>query len=125
MKRIGMFLFTVLMVVGASGMLGCSSDDADVANYQGTLNGSWQGSGMSGSFTVTIDTAGTVTGLYSGSDSGSITGTVDNRGSFSASATGKAGVASWTGEVKSAGGKVSSGSGTWTAAGLSGTWSAP
>ena len=125
MKRIGLFLLAVLTIAGASGMLGCSSDDGDVANYQGTLNGSWQGSGMSGIFTVTIDAAGVVTGTYSGSDSGSITGAVDNQGSFSASATGHAGVAQWTGTCQSSGGHVSSGNGTWTAPGRSGTWRAP
>jgi hypothetical protein len=124
MKRIGLFISAVLVVLGAAGILGCSSDE-DVANYQGTLSGSWQGSGMNGSFTVTIDADGIVAGRYSGSDSGTITGTVDKSGSFSASAAGQAGVANWTGDVKSSYGHVSSGSGTWTAPGRSGTWNAP
>jgi len=80
---------------------------------------------MHGIFAVVIDADSIVTGNYSGGDSGSIIGKVDSSGSFSASATGLAGVASWTGSLQSIDGHASSGSGTWTAPGLSGTWSAP
>lgn len=125
MKRIGLVFLAVLMVVGAAGMLGCSSDDDDASIFQGTLSGTWKGSGLSGRFTVTIDAAGVVAGSYTGSDAGTISGTVDDSGAFAASATGSAGVATWTGALQSAAGHASSGSGTWKASVFSGTWTAP
>ena len=99
------------------------------ATFSGTLNGSWSGTCASiypvnGTFSINIDGNGSVTGSYSGDDSGSILGTVDVNGNLIA--TGTAGGFSWLGQLTRSGDSLS-GTGSWsgTAEGYScnGVWS--
>lgn len=116
-----------LLVCGCEG--GGGSDGgggATVADYAGTLTGTWSGSGYSGGFTITINTSGRVSGRYWGDDSGSIAGSVDANGSMVAQASGRAGGATWTGEMRSRDGALSSGSGKWEYPdGSHGSWQGP
>jgi hypothetical protein len=88
-------------------------------NWSGTCTGGWP---VGGTFDITIGSNGAVTGTYAGDDSGTITGSVDTNGNYSAS--GGAGDASWSGSF-SVSGTTLSGSGSWSepSFGCSGTWS--
>ena len=87
-------------------------------NWSGTCTGGWP---VGGTFDITIGSNGAVTGTYAGDDSGTITGSVDTNGNYSAS--GGAGDASWSGSF-SVSGTTLSGSGSWSepSFGCSGTW---
>jgi hypothetical protein len=84
-------------------------------SFKGSLQGSWSGAcdseGVGGGFSITIDANGNVTGSYYGSDSGSIVGTVDVGGNFSAS--GVAGGYVWLGTFSLVNNSLN-GSGTWS-----------
>ena len=95
--------------------------------FHGSVQGNWSGTctsgfNVSGTFAITIGSNGAVTGTYIGDDSGTITGSVDTNGNYSAS--GGAGDASWSGSF-SVSGTTLSGSGSWSepSFGCSGTWS--
>jgi hypothetical protein len=92
----------------------------------GSGGGTWQGNctegPLSGTFEVTIDNDGNVTGTYAGGASGQITGTVNGSGTFNASASGAAGICTWAGTISGFGSNLA-GSGTWGGCGsCSGTW---
>lgn len=112
-----------------------SDDDGDNP-FQGSLSGSWKGEcnyygdqnqDVKGWFSVTIDAIGEVEGSFDGNDSGPISGSVTDAGSFSATA-GSAGEYSWRGQLTGSGSSLS-GNGEWdgTPEGIScsGSWSAP
>jgi len=92
--------------------------------YQGSLQGSWSGTcgmtNVSGWFTLTIDAGGNVYGAYYDDDSDYIAGFADISGSFSAS--GVAGIYTWSGTISLVNNSLN-GSGTWGGASCSGTWS--
>jgi hypothetical protein len=94
------------------------------AAYQGSLSGSWSGTvygePASGSFSIQISDIGVVSGSFSGTDSGSISGSVSGTGVLSAS--GSAGISSWSGQIINSGGNLS-GSGSWSTDGGGGSWS--
>ena len=100
--------------------------------FAGLMAGTWSGICTDGtlkrqdqgSFGMTVAVDATVSGTYSGSDSGVIFGTVAQNGGFSAAGT--AGAASWAGALSVANGALlGKGTWTWTAgtASCSGTWS--
>lgn len=137
MKRyLGLTASLAVLAVLGGFTAGCGGSDGESGNgtgtqtpattyaFSGQITGTWQGSGLSGTFSMTIDEDGIVIGAYTGDDAGVISGTVNDEGSLSASAAGTAGVATWSGTFTSAGGFASSGNGTWTAPslGASGTW---
>jgi hypothetical protein len=93
----------------------------------GAGGGTWQGNceegPLAGTFQVTIDNDGNVTGTYEGAVSGGITGTVDGSGTLNASASGAAGTCTWSGTVSGFAGNLT-GQGTWGGCGsCSGSWS--
>jgi hypothetical protein len=104
-----------------------SSDECFV---QGSLAGTWSGTcgsmSVKGTFTMTIADGCRVTGSYSGSDSGSLSGSVGSTGSLSAASGEGGGGIKWGGSITRSGG-VLNGTGTWAGNNLlagycSGTW---
>ena len=94
--------------------------------FHGSVAGNWSGScgsfPIAGDFSASISANGTVSGSFSGSDSGLISGNVTSTGVFSATATGSAGIYSWSGQVTPSGNSLSA-SGSFSGGGCSGTWS--
>jgi hypothetical protein len=91
----------------------------------GSGTGTW-GSGCTnpgpgGTFEITIDNDGNVTGTYAGTHSGTITGTVNGAGTFNASASGTAGGCTWSGTISGFGANLT-GSGGWDCTNCSGGW---
>jgi hypothetical protein len=78
------------------------------------------GVSVSGTFSISIAADGTVSGSFSGFESGAITGTVSDSGEINAK--GSAGFSNWNGQLNSSGGRLS-GNGTWTGYGGGGLWS--
>lgn len=96
--------------------------------FQGSVVGSWGGHcqfdlipmSVSGSFSMSIDAAGNVSGTYSGDQSGMIQGSVSTGGNLSAGSA--SGGISWRGQFALVGGSLR-GNGTWTDnAFCSGSW---
>ena len=96
--------------------------------FQGSVVGSWGGHcqfdlipvSVSGSFSMSIDAAGNVSGTYSGDQSGMIQGSVSTGGNLSAGSA--SGGISWRGQFALVGGSLQ-GNGTWTDnAFCSGSW---
>ena len=95
--------------------------------FQGSLQGTYSGNCSIGTFSITIDANGNVTGSYTEAESPtpvSVRGTVNISGNFSA--WGLAGDAYWTGTFALVQGSLT-GSGSWNVSGTScaGTWSGP
>jgi hypothetical protein len=90
--------------------------------FQGEYQGSWSGEclgwDVGGSFTMSIDSYGSVRGTYSGAQSGSFSGEISSSGSMSTASGVASGGAYWTGQFVTGGG----GSGGWSLAGCSGGW---
>ncbi len=100
------------------------ADGGSAAVYKGTLSGEWHGDvyGVSvrGTFSISIAADGTVSGSFSGFESGTIFGTVSDSGNISAK--GSAGFSDWSGQLNFSGGRLS-GNGSWTGYGGNGLWS--
>lgn len=96
-----------------------------VSPLAGNYAGRWQGScqlfgAVSGTFSMTISTAGGVSGSYGGDDSGTYSGSVDAAGNLDTASGVASGGAYWSGVITAGGGN-----GTWTEPGCSGTWNIP
>lgn len=87
----------------------------------GTWGGGCGGQSPGGTFEITIDNDGNVTGTYAGTHSGTITGTVNGAGTFNASASGTAGGCTWSGTIGGFGANLT-GSGGWDCSNCSGGW---
>jgi len=119
------FLLSNLVVADAQNK--AKSEDKNIAKYQGTLSGEWDGqvsvanhsATVSGTFSITISADGKVSGTYSGLQSGTITGTINNKGELNAE--GSAGISDWSGQLSVEDGRLS-GSGTWQGYGGGGLW---
>ncbi|MBN2301432.1 MAG: hypothetical protein JXN60_02825 [Lentisphaerae bacterium] len=126
MNRFGHIGMVAILGLAVMLQIGCEDEEVDsVSEFSGTLNGTWSGSGYSGTFTITIMDDGIITGSYSGDDEGAIVGFVDTSSAVTITAVGSNDFVLWTGRLKSKDGEVSSGSGKWVnnETGTSGTWS--
>ncbi len=95
----------------------------------GTIRGSWSGKDSedfkaSGSFVMRISSGGSISGSYSGDDSGHLGGTISSNGNMDVKSGGGAvGSGRWSGTVKRNDDGSLTGSGAWSAQGYSGGWS--
>lgn len=103
-------------------------DDMPTQSPAGTLSGTWSGIWgssykVNGSFSLTIDSSGNVSGRFAGDDSGSLSGRLNSSGGMQVStAGGKAGSSQWSGKiVRDEQGRLA-GSGNWSSQGSRGTW---
>lgn len=119
-------LFSNVVVANSQGAAGAGTvaEGKSAVVYQGTLSGDWHGEVMGvpvrGTFSISIAADGTVSGTYSGFESGTIFGTVSSSGYINAK--GSAGISDWSGQLNSSGGRLS-GNGTWSGYGGGGLWS--
>ena len=98
--------------------------------FQGTLTGSWAGQGPSdylyGTFSVTIDSNGSVQGSFKGTYSGTIVGQVDLNGNLVATGNAETGIFSimltWQGKLSKSGNSLNI-EGGWSGPNISGTFS--
>jgi hypothetical protein len=122
--KLGMILFLLFgNFVAADTQITAKSKDKNTAKYQGTVSGEWSGGTMGvnveGTFSLSISADGTITGTFSGFESGNITGTLSPSGEINAK--GSAGFSDWSGQLSIEDGRLS-GSGTWEGYGSTGSW---
>jgi len=136
-KSIAFVCVSICIIILFIGFAGCASipqqpttincPAVDTSSLKGVFKGKWKGVALNaadvyGEFEITISADGKITGKYTGSAWGDISGCIDAKGNIIASGIGSGGEITWMGDAAETNGNVFA-SGTWKYAAGKGTWS--